>query len=53
MYEEYPLLLLPVLRLKLIFGETSIERVTNKASKIADATKYFFNLNKQPFLSYK
>jgi hypothetical protein len=44
--EEYPLLLLP---LNLIFGETNMESITNKESIIADATKYFFNLNKEPF----
>jgi hypothetical protein len=33
----------------LIFGETNMESRTNKASIIADATKYLFNLNKEPF----
>jgi hypothetical protein len=36
-------------RLKLNFGETIIESTTNKASKIADATKYFFNLKRNAF----
>jgi hypothetical protein len=49
--EEYPLLLLLLLSApsNLILGETIIESITNKASIIADATKYFFNLNKEPF----
>jgi hypothetical protein len=49
--EEYSLLLLILLTvpLILIFGETNMESRTNKASIIADATKYLFNLNKEPF----
>jgi predicted cation transporter len=40
------LLLLVIVPLNVNLGETNMESVTNKASIIADPTKYFFNLKR-------